>query len=464
MHASRLIKVLDEMRVELFPRTTHPSPEWPEDEKATGKFGVNRDVVEHYAVEQREILVILTKTAEATMRGHALADSLTLYATGSTARLEFLHSQSDIDMLGVLSKEMVTSPEEAANNYSQIKKMIAEGVVAGYASKGWSIDVDKIDISGYPLTILKGAALERAKSFYSQSELVGSVGKDIEAAWAGFDRASLIFESAIVWPEKPDESGASNLVDDELYGIARDIDNGKFPLTGYCLAEFIGRSGLLAKAAAVSKLGSKNREKTKKEIAKTLLSRVWTANINMLCLQVMFLRRIICDKPIGDTQILVELREPPIGKALYTIPTHMHEIGQNPRATKLKISRMLYGDREKRPGKLTDGQAKRVQDVMDNLETLRKAVTAYESGKSPPLWYRFFQLMKICREVRTATGADLSQDAMDKIKKWNRELAELLAVSSMVVRELCKDRGDYGMGPEKLHELLTDHLHGLYAR
>jgi hypothetical protein len=420
---------------------------WDSDELPHGEFGPL--AFDTYAEEQRAILKLLVTAAEQALTKDKLSSSLTLYATGSAARLEYLDLQSDIDILAILADQPYATSDEASDDFARIKKTMSDYILAHCAAAKLSITQDKVDISGCPSSVVVSGKVERAKVFHQLQELIGNVGKEFEAPWAGFDRASLIFESAVIWSSTADSGRhASISVDNELYKIAEDINDKRFPLSGYCLAEFIGRSGLLAKAAAVRK--SATPDKAQKEIAKTLLSRVWTANINLLCLQVLFLRRVICDRPFENGRILEELRGPPMIKALVTIPDHLWAIRSDQKHA-TSISRLMPG-----------ASKKSVADVLEKIEGIHFRVRRGGAESGPPLWYRFLQLMKICHAVR-GDGAHLTVKTSEKIKLWNRELANLLHATSSVTLKLCENTSGSAMGSVKLHELLADHIHGLNA-
>lgn len=369
-------------------------------------------------------------------------NSILIYVTGSLAKLEYIPGASDLDLLGVISTNSRLSMSKEAEIFDKFEKF-----VISRGAKTIGSFREPVSVSGMPLMRSKPnkpGEIERKKSFYTDSELVHYVGQEYEAAWAGFERASLLFESALLKGDSIQGNKIREDIDRTLYKLANDLACGKFPLVGYCLATFINKSGLLAKAAKIRKLHDDPKNITR-ETAKTMLSRIWTSDINLIALHIVYWSQLIAQPNNSAGDILDDLREPPLWKAIRILPNRM-EFLDNSDECKTRLYQIL-------------GQnSTEVENVFDNLKKVRRHIHLRGSDDHAPLWYRFLQLMQVCKKLRKSKS-HLPFEVITRIKAWNREMEDLLDSCAKITRSLCLADQSGTDGLTNFHHLVADHIH-----
>jgi predicted nucleotidyltransferase len=411
-----------------------------DDEREGAEFGPLLDI-SVYVNQQREHLQTVdacVKEAAAAVLGDYPA---AIFITGSLARLEYLPSTSDIDLLGVVTGAIRKPAYEEAELVSRLEEEIRR--VASLRS-GKSIEAS---ISGIPITRPDSAdpsRFVRAKIFYSEGELINFVGKEYESPWAGFERASLIFESSLVYGDEDLAASIVSSIDHNLYKIARDLYNKRFPVVGYCLLLFLAKSSLLAKAAFIHSLND-DLKRIDRETAKVMLARVCSSCINLITLHVVYWSKLLGASSRSESDILTDLQKPPIWKAIRIIP-HYISFMADQRVCQIALSE-IFPDAKK-----ADSVFSLLDDVFHNVRTIG-------SDDCIPLWYRASQLMRLCQSLRDSHFS-LSEDIVARLRTWSVEMDCLLRKCSRITQALAitDSRGRSGM--VTFHDLISHLLHG----
>lgn len=412
--------------------------------------------VKSYADDQQKCLAALRDSASdvvnswGSLIGEPAPEGFMLFATGSIARLEFLSHRSDVDLLAIVAQNptrVEAMPDTRV--FTQFEEKLAARV-----SSALGVTPEDISVNGCPVHIASDSSVKEGetapdvggrwrKRFYTEADLIDNLGRDFEAAWAAFERCSLLFESAVLVSAKetaPDSLRAR--IDQEVYKICDDLQNQRFPLVGHCLAQYHARSGLLSKAASVRKATEGSIARS--ELAKAVLGRVWSANINLLTLHILYWYQLIVQDPeVKVADLLSALREPPVWRVIRSLSWRMQKIRERMGA---KVPVLLRNE----------GAAK---DVITVLEQVQERIRPGGSNDRKPLWFHFLQLMNVCKQLREDKLL-LTDDVAEKILACNRELSEIVQLSYTVTRALACTQDPSAEMVRQLHRLLADHLHG----
>lgn len=419
----------------------------PLKDEAPGKrFGIPNSIPDYFLEQQKRLVEIQKDTQDAVSKHLPTERSnTTFYVMGSIARLEYMHGLSDTDILAVLHSKRDSSVFDDGDILNNIQEYLIT-----QEENRTGLDRKKIDVSVSGVPIIrkkkgKKKEVERSKAFYQEDEFINFVGKDYEAAWASFERASLLFESALIYGNRDADISLRKRIDDNLYGLAQDIEKGHFPLPGYCLAQYIAQSGLLAKAAVVRK-SQNDSSRVSSETLKAVFSRVWNANVNLVAIHVFFWHQLISGNRRTDSEILEDFRRPPIELVLDTLPLRLQFVADEVH-TKLELASLLPTSQD-------------ALHIFDQLLTIQSRIRPVGDKGVIPLWHRFLQIANLCGAARRNRSL-IDPDMVEKLVLWNRELQSLLDDCSAITRTINLNSGAHSEGVKLLHTLLADNIHGL---
>jgi predicted nucleotidyltransferase len=422
---------------------TASSKHWPPEEKPGENFApqVNpKDFAQGQIALLEKIASMVQKVAKEIC---ALDESaLLVYVTGSTARLENLEGTSDIDLLAVL---LVNDGRHDHKAFARFEAGI-EKEWSGMTGAQAPISVSGCFHEKRRLCFFKKEP-QYVKRFFRRRELFESVGKEYEAPWASFERASLLFESVLVYGDASLAAQLEADLDKNIYTITKDILSERFPVVGYCLVNHIKHSGVLAKAAALYK-DDGDPEVLASGAAKVVLSRLWSAKIHMLALHVLYWDVIMKPVEKGKAWKAGELRQrlaqPPIFKAALTIPSAVQSASE-------RVSSLS------RLSEFTDPA--QLKSLIEDIRTFHKRLCLDGNDHHVPLWYRFLQISSVCRQLRSGE-AGMSHAVGSKLVTWIHEMNDLLRDACRISHKIGTGMRRRSLAFKMFHDVIAEHLYG----
>jgi hypothetical protein len=351
--------------------------------------------------------------------------ALGLFLIGSATRLEYIHSASDIDFLPV-TKETERGKhltEENKRIYAFEKCLIAninKEVKDQFGTNPKEVGIDKAPINFHESAreaaevALVPQAGGESLSFFSDYQLSKQIGKEWEAAWASFERAHLIFESVIVneKTETPDFiEGLYKEIDENIYGITPKIASEAFPISGYYLIRLIMKSGLLAKAAAISSGHvSEAKGNVDAELVKAVMGRFWPGAINLILLHIMFWHsKLLTSYSIQIPKVRKNLISPPLYKLIEIIRSYSEEINYEGIGAWKKI--------------LPEAEA---SEVWKDFNFVYSHLKFSGDNYVEPLWFLYIRLSNLKNEINQEI-IKLRPETINDIAKINKIIRNILS-------------------------------------
>src|SRR4029077_18832672 len=222
---------------------------------------------------------------------------VTLFVTGSLAKLEYIADVSDIDMVGMTTvaerplddcvRDTICKVEHASKLKERLTTL-EERLKAKLKIK--------LDISGKPF--------HDGKYFFSQKDLFERLGDFDEPSWAVSHRHSLLFESAScpgtrqirksngapLWSEAEFAAQTRSKIN-ERYSITADLMRMRqFPAVAALLISALEKNAILATISMLTKPPEDPRESRPEDklMSKALISRIWSAAAHLITLHLLF--------------------------------------------------------------------------------------------------------------------------------------------------------------------------------
>jgi hypothetical protein len=375
--------------------------------------------------------------------------NVSLFLTGSAAKLEFFEKSSDVDFLAILHTDDMSHVEDRRKQFAELKNHLTEAIL----SAELVAERDDVDVSGAPIA--------GGKTFLTSADIIRKKPEE-ELSWAASFRAQLLTEARCI--HSASDCEAVVRIAHDQYAASLDLAEGLYPLLATRLLLSVSIGGVVGQAIKLRRPERPADAYDDSRVIKAVVSRDWSSAINLLTLHVFYWQTVAQEggKERSAATITRALSASPLYQLCVECPTELTRLTEPAALEGLrqKMKQMDIRDEEIKkiigrlatrsrsgeddtPPQLQNGKPIRMKEYRGgSLQDLRDWLTVRrEKENEPPLWASYLDAMELYRRIRN--GKSLGPRDLHQLMGWSNRFGKVLETANAISRVIMKHDAAY---------------------